>query len=209
MMRRLYLFDFDGTLTSADTLLCFIRYACGKWRFVLGFVLFSPILVLMKLHLYANWRAKQHLFSWYFRGMKLSEFDDLCRRFAADNKHLLRPLALRKLDELFARNCIVAIVSASIDNWVRPFFDQLIVGSCSDFRVIGTKVEVDDDGLLTGRFLTNNCYGAEKVHRVLAEYPDLAGNRSSYIVEAYGDSRGDRELLAFADTACFRPFVER
>lgn len=50
MMRRLYLFDFDGTLTSADTLLCFIHYACGKWRFVLGFALFSPILVLMKLH---------------------------------------------------------------------------------------------------------------------------------------------------------------
>lgn len=141
--------------------------------------------------------------------MKLSEFDDLCRRFAADNKHLMRPLALEKLHELFTRNCIVAIVSASIDNWVRPFFDQLIVGSCSDFRVIGTKVEVDDDGLLTGRFLTNNCYGAEKVRRVLAEYPDLAGNRSSYIVEAYGDSRGDRELLAFADNAFYRPFVER
>ena len=32
MMRRLYLFDFDGTLTSADTLLCFIRYACGMWE---------------------------------------------------------------------------------------------------------------------------------------------------------------------------------
>ena len=209
MMRRLYLFDFDGTLTSADTLLCFIRYACGKWRFVLGFALFSPILVLMKLHLYANWRAKQHLFSWYFRGFKLSEFDYLCRRFAADNKHLMRPLALEKLHELFTRNCIVAIVSASIDNWVRPFFYQLIVGSCSDFRVIGTKVEVDDDGLLPGRFLTNYCYGAEKVRRVLAEYPDLAGNRSSYIVEAYGDSRGDRELLAFADNAFYRPFVER
>ena len=53
--------------------------------------------------------------------------------FAADNKHLMRPLALEKLHELFTCNCIVAIVSASIDNWVRPFFDQLIVGSCSDF----------------------------------------------------------------------------
>ena len=31
-MKRLYAFDFDGTLTTADTLLVFIRYACGTWR---------------------------------------------------------------------------------------------------------------------------------------------------------------------------------
>lgn len=206
MMRRIYLFDFDGTLTSADTLLCFIRYACGKWRFVLGFALFSPILVLMKLHLYANWRAKQHLFSWYFRGMKLSDFDDLCRRFAADNKHLLRPQALRKLDELFAENATVAIVSASIDNWVRPFFTNMAKNSRSNFCVLGTQVEADDNGLLTGRFLTNNCYGAEKVERLCRQYPDLTVHRNDYIIEAFGDSRGDKELLSFADKAHFKPF---
>ena len=206
MTRRLYLFDFDGTLTSADTLLCFIRYACGTWRFLIGFALFSPLLVLMKLGLYANWRDKQHLFAWYFRGMKASDFDDVCRRFAADNHSLLRPKALEKLRHVFGQGSTVAIVSASIDNWVRPFFYQLTAHSASDFRVIGTKVEADSNGRLTGRFLTNNCYGPEKVRRVLAEYPQLAAQRSSYVVEAYGDSRGDKELLAFADDAFYRPF---
>ena len=100
----------------------------------------------------------------------------------------------------------MAIVSASIDNWVRPFFYQLTAHSVSDFRVIGTKVEADSNGRLTGRFLTNNCYGPEKVRRVLAEYPQLAAQRSSYVVEAYGDSRGDKEMLAFADNAFYRPF---
>ena len=51
-MKRLYTFDFDGTLTTADTLLVFIRYACGTWRFIVGFLLHSPLLVLMKLKLY-------------------------------------------------------------------------------------------------------------------------------------------------------------
>ena len=51
-MKRLYAFDFDGTLTTADTLLAFIRYACGTWRFIVGFLLHSPLLVLMKLKLY-------------------------------------------------------------------------------------------------------------------------------------------------------------
>ena len=57
-MKRLYAFDFDGTLTTADTLLVFIRYACGTWRFIVGFLLHSPLLVLMKLKLYPNYRAR-------------------------------------------------------------------------------------------------------------------------------------------------------
>lgn len=206
MMRRLYLFDFDGTLTSADTLLCFIRYACGTWRFLIGFALFSPLLVLMKLGLYANWRAKQHLFAWYFRGMKASDFDDVCRRFAADNHSLLRPKALEKLRHVFGQGSTVAIVSASIDNWVRPFFTEMTRASRSAFCVLGTQVETDKDGRLTGRFLSNNCYGAEKVERLCKQLPELTTHRCDYHIEAFGDSRGDRELLAFADKAHYKPF---
>lgn len=205
-MKRLYAFDFDGTLTTADTLLVFIRYACGTWRFVWGFLVHSPLLVLMKLKLYPNYRAKQRIFAWFFRGMKAETFDALCRRFADDNASLIRPKAKALLSKLFAEGESVCVVSASIDNWVRPFFYQLTAHSVSDFRVIGTKVEADSNGRLTGRFLTNNCYGPEKVRRVLAEYPQLAAQRSSYVVEAYGDSRGDKELLAFADNAFYRPF---
>lgn len=205
-MKRLYAFDFDGTLTTADTLLVFIRYACGTWRFVWGFLVHSPLLVLMKLKLYPNYRAKQRIFAWFFRGMEAETFDALCRRFADDNASLIRPKAKALLSKLFAQGESVCVVSASIDNWVRPFFYQLTAHSVSDFRVIGTKVEADSNGRLTGRFLTNNCYGPEKVRRVLAEYPQLAAQRSSYVVEAYGDSRGDKEMLAFADNAFYRPF---
>ena len=49
MKKKLWLFDFDGTVTTADTLLAFIRHACGTVRFLAGFALFSPLLVLMKL----------------------------------------------------------------------------------------------------------------------------------------------------------------
>ena len=60
---------------------------------------------------------------------------------------------------------------------------------------IGTKVEVDLDGKLTGRFLTKNCYGPEKVNRLLEIEPD----RKNYFLYAYGDSRGDKEMLECAD----------
>lgn len=206
MRKKVYLFDFDGTLTSADTLLEFIRCACGRRRFFIGFALFSPLLVLMKLHLYPNDRAKQRLFAWYFKGMSIDNFDLVCRRFAHHNQRLMRQKALDKLREIFHNNETLCVVSASIDNWVRPFFDNISKASRSDFRVIGTEVEVDTDGVLTGRFRTHNCYGAEKVRRVLEAMPQLKSNRDDFWVVACGDSRGDKELLEFADEAHFKPF---
>ena len=58
MKKKLYCFDFDGTLTTSDTLLEFIKYAKGRGRFLMVFLMYSPLLVLMKLHLYPNWKAK-------------------------------------------------------------------------------------------------------------------------------------------------------
>ena len=194
-MKQLFAFDFDGTLTTRDTLIAFIRYACGTPRFLLGFLLHAPLLVLMKLRLYSNGKAKQRLFSWFFRGMPIETFDALCQSFASTHRHLLRPETVRLLQQALSEGAEVLIVSASIDNWVQPFFSTFHLPP-STFHVLCTQIEVID-GRLSGCFLTPNCYGQEKVRRILALHPD----RSAYRLTAYGDSRGDRELLAFADEA--------
>ena len=64
--KKIYCFDFDGTLTTSDTLLEFIKYAKGTGRFLMVFLMYSPMLVLMKLHLYPNWKAKQKIFKYFF-----------------------------------------------------------------------------------------------------------------------------------------------
>ena len=203
MKKRIYAFDFDGTLTTRDTLIAFIRYAKGTRAFVLGFLLHAHLLVLMKLKLYPNWKAKQKIFSYFFKGMNLGDFDALCQRFAADNRQLLRPEGVRTLEQARADGADIVIVSASIDNWVKPFFTNLdgLADNLPKITVLGTQIEIADRKL-TGRFLTKNCYGQEKVNRILALYP----NRSEYTLTAYGDSRGDKELLAFADEAHYKPF---
>ena len=197
-MNKVYAFDFDGTLTTRDTLLEFIRFACGTPRFLLGFLLYSPLLVLMKLRLYPNGKAKQKVLAHFFKGMTIGEFDALCQDFARTHRHLLRPEVVRQLEQALSEGAEVLIVSASIDHWVRPFFEGDSSQNTGDRRlhVMGTQIEVVE-GRLTGRFLTPNCYGQEKVRRILAIYP----NRSAYHLTAYGDSRGDREMLAFADEA--------
>ena len=88
----------------------------------------------------------------------------------------------------------VYVVSASVDNWVQPFLPHVVV--------VGTQLEVAD-GLLTGRFSTRNCYGIEKVNRVKQF---LTAPRSQYYIIAFGDSRGDNEMLNYADEAHYQPF---
>ena len=192
-MKKIYAFDFDGTLTTKDTLLEFIRYAKGTLAFAFGFLRYTHLLVLMKLGLYPNWKAKQKVFAHFFGGMTLDDFDTICQEFAASSRHLLRPKGIEAIEKALSEGSEVLIVSASIDNWVQPFFPQV--------KVLGTQIEVVD-GKLTGRFLTKNCYGEEKVNRLKAIYP----NRQDYHLTAFGDSNGDKELLAFADESHFKPF---
>ena len=202
MKKKIYCFDFDGTLTTSDTLLEFIKYAKGRGRFLMVFLMYSPLLVLMKLHLYPNWKAKQQIFAHLFAGMRIEKFDALCRGFAEENQHLLRPKGITLMHEALVAGAQVFIVSASIDNWVRPFFD---IRNLKGVQVLGTQIEVED-GKLTGNFKSNNCYGKEKVHRIAEVLKSF--ERSEYEIEAFGDSRGDKEMLAFADKGHFKPFRE-
>lgn len=202
MKKKIYCFDFDGTLTTSDTLLEFIKYAKGRGRFLMVFLMYSPLLVLMKLHLYPNWKAKQQIFAHLFAGMRIEKFDALCRGFAEESQHLLRPKGITLMHEALVAGAQVFIVSASIDNWVRPFFD---IRNLKGVQVLGTQIEVED-GKLTGNFKSNNCYGKEKVHRITEVLKSF--ERSEYEIEAFGDSRGDKEMLAFADKGHFKPFRE-
>ena len=202
MKKKIYCFDFDGTMKTSDTLLEFIKYAKGTSRFLMVFLKYSPLLVLMKLHLYPNWKAKQQIFAHLFAGMRIEKFDALCRGFAEESQHLLRPKGITLMHEALVAGAQVFIVSASIDNWVRPFFD---IRNLKGVQVLGTQIEVED-GKLTGNFKSNNCYGKEKVHRIAEALKPF--ERSEYEIEAFGDSRGDKEMLAFADKGHFKPFRE-
>lgn len=198
-MMEICAFDFDGTLTRSDTLLGMIRHHCGKAGLAGVLLRYAPLLALMKLGMYSNGRVKQKVFGHCFGGMAAGDFDALCRDYAAAHTGILRAGGMRCVDDALSRGSKVVIVSASVDNWVRPFFRDR-----EGVEVAGTEIEVVD-GMLTGRFTTRNCYGGEKVARLLQLFPD----RNSYRLVAYGDSRGDRELLAFADERHYREFGKR
>lgn len=122
--------------------------------------------------------------------MPYEEFVQAGRRFRKEIDHFVRPDMQQMLQQHLSQGHEVYIVSASMAEWIRPWASENGVN-----RVIGTKPEVDADGRLTGRFASTNCHGREKVRRLLEREPC----RESYDLYAYGDSRGDKEMLEFAD----------
>jgi len=193
---NIHAFDFDGTLTRRDTLLEIMHFHLGFKRFTLLMLHFLPHLVLMTVGLYPRHKVKQKVFSRCFGGMKTEQFDNLCHRFAAEKASLLRLAGMQQIQELLAKGDNVVIITASMVNWVKPFFSTM-----PGVIVLGTMAKENED-CLTGRFATKNCRGKEKINRLLQFFPE----RKQYRLTAYGDSRGDLPLLDFADEGYYRPF---
>ncbi|MDR0825300.1 MAG: HAD-IB family hydrolase [Prevotella sp.] len=189
-------FDFDGTITSKDTLFDFIRFYHGTPRLIAGIGILSPILVLFKLGFITNSKAKQILFSYFFGGKKESDFNAVCERYASRINEITVPEAIAKIRRHQQDGHAVIIASASVYNWIAPWAKSMNINA-----VIATRIEVKD-GIITGKFHGANCHGQEKVERLMELYPD----RDNYQLYAYGDSNGDKQLLEIADYPFYRRF---
>jgi len=191
-------FDFDGTITKKDTFIEFIKFSKGRFKLFTGLFLFSPLLILMKLKLYPNWKVKQKLFSYFYKGISINQFNKWGADFSALIDKMLLSKAIDSINLHKNKGEILVIISASIENWIKPWANQTGINT-----ILSTKIEVDINERITGKFLTNNCRGKEKVIRLLEEFP----NRNDYYLIAYGNDKGDKELIEFADEGYYNKFI--
>jgi phosphoserine phosphatase len=115
-------FDFDGTLTTRDTVWPFLRCAAGDpaiWR---GLPLAAPALVGRLGRLLGSTPTKEWLYRIYLRGRQVDDVVEAGRRFAREQvPRLVRPQALARLRWHQERGdrCLVVTASRAPD---RPAF---------------------------------------------------------------------------------------
>ena len=196
MSKKIAFFDFDGTITTDDSLLKFIRFVVGDRRFLVGLLFLSPMLFLYKLKLIPNYKAKQYLLSWYFKDIKKEDFFQVANKYSLNHiDKIVRKKAMDRINWHKKQGHKIVVVSASIDCWLRPWCN------INNLELIATRLDLSEDKI-TGKFLTKNCYGQEKVNRI----NEIYNLKEFDYIYAYGDSSGDKEMLSLANENYYKPF---
>lgn len=195
--QALAVFDFDGTLTRRDSLPWFLWHVSCPGEFVWNAVVLLPTLLHYAFGSVENGPAKERVLGQFLAGKSVEKIGAVAQSFAAETiPSLLDPEAMGRLRWHQEQGHTTVLASASPELYVRPWaeaegFDE----------AVGTRLEAEG-GIFTGQFATPNCHGPEKPRRL-----EAAGfEPGSVTVYAYGNSRGDRELLEMADHGFYRSF---
>jgi phosphatidylglycerophosphatase C len=188
-------FDFDGTITYYDSLVPFLFFVFGFWKALGGLALQTPYFIEYLFGKKTRAQIKEIILTYFFRGMPLERMQKFGHQYGQGslNKHV-RQSALDRIKWHREQKHRLIIISASIDIYLKPWAELVGIDD-----VISSKLLLNEKGCITGKLLGENCRGPEKVKRL----EGLLGNREGYILYAYGDSDGDKELLESADFPYF------
>jgi phosphatidylglycerophosphatase C len=192
-------FDFDGTLTVRDSFTTFLKWRVGAAGYAMGVLRLAPSLVAYLFHRDRG-RIKARAVTQFLKGVPRERLEADARRFAEIySRRLLRPDAVAAWKRWRGQRVRLVIVTASPTLVVAPFARGLGADA-----LLGTEIAWDEQDRVAGAFSTPNCRGPEKVVRIKDAFGENIRIRA-----AYGDTGGDKEMLAMAEIAGYREFTAR
>ncbi|AYZ11043.1 HAD family hydrolase [Chryseobacterium arthrosphaerae] len=194
-MKKLYCFDFDGTLTYKDTMFMYLKfYDSTKYR--IQFLRHVPLFILLKLKLAETEKVKKSFIGSILKGQSQEKIEQKSKQFfELHYPKIVRENALDFIQNIDRNNTQSLLVTASLDIWVKPFADEL------KMHLVSTRAEFKN-GVFTGNFIGKNCNGKEKLVRIKAEINDSKYDK----IIAFGDTSGDRPMLKWANEGHYQFF---
>ncbi|GEN77414.1 HAD family hydrolase [Chryseobacterium hagamense] len=194
-MKKLYCFDFDGTLTYNDTMFMYLKFY-DPVRFRLQFLKHVPLFVLLKLRLAETEKVKKSFIGSILKGQTREKIEKKSRQFfEAHYPKIVRENALDFIKNIDHENTQSLLVTASLDIWARPFADAF------QMKLLATQAEFKN-GVFTGNFVGRNCNGKEKLARIQTEIKDKKYDK----IIAFGDTSGDKPMLKWANEGHYQFF---
>ncbi|WP_308003292.1 HAD family hydrolase [uncultured Chryseobacterium sp.] len=194
-MKKLYCFDFDGTLTYKDTMFMYLKFY-DPTRFRLQFLKHVPLFVLLKLKLADTEKVKKSFIGSILKGQTQEKIEKKSRQFFEHYyPKIVRENALDFIQNMDRNNTQSLLVTASLDIWTKPFAEAF------KMQLISTKAEFRN-GVFTGNFVGKNCNGNEKLVRIQQEI----NNHKYDKIIAFGDTSGDKPMLKWANEGHYQFF---
>ena len=195
---NLALFDFDGTISRRDSFLYFL-WSVNRARMVTICISSLPGIISYLAKRDPGTALKETFLTKMFAGYQLATLSEQADAYCSR----LLPAIIRDdfwpcLQRHKGDGDIIYIVSASPRVMLEPWCRH------HQLRLIGSELETDAHGCVTGRLSGKNCKGVEKVDRIVAEI-NLGEFENIY---AYGDTSSDLPMLelAEADKRFYKPF---
>ncbi|MHA6697530.1 HAD family hydrolase [Chryseobacterium sp. A301] len=194
-MKKLYCFDFDGTLTKKDTLFLFLR-SYNSSRYFWAYLKHLPLFFLLKIKLLEAQPVKRSFVNAVLKGEKKQKLEQAANAFFEEvYPSLIRDAALEFIESIPRESVDSVLVTASLDLWAQPFAKHW------NMELLSTEM-LYENGVYLGEFKTKNCNGKEKVNRL----ENFLENRKYDKVIAFGDSLGDQAMFRFASESHFKFF---
>lgn len=168
-------YDFDGTIYDGDSTVRFYLYVLRKKPAVICYIPRQLFAVLRyKLGKLSKTEMKQRFFC-FVKGLPTEE---MAVNFWQENHKRIQKWYIdqRKADDV--------VISASPEFLLKPICAELGV------RLLASQVDAH-----TGKFLSENCRGQEKVRRFRQVYPNAV------VEQFYSDSESDRPMAELAEAA--------
>lgn len=184
-------FDVDGTLTTRDCVRPFLERAAGRRRLMTS-LLRRPLATVVAAVRRDRDRFKEIIVGGSLRGKLITEVETIGEQFAQFVLvNWLRPDTVRRLRWHQQAGHRTVLVSASLAAYLRPLALRLGIDDvlCTDSTRSGERYG--------DRLVGLNCRADEKRRRLEQWMEERRWIDAE--VWAYGDSIGDRELLARAD----------
>lgn len=194
-MKIVAAFDFDGTLTYSDSLQFFLLKRFGYFKVLINLIPLLPYFIGFAFGWISRQSTKEAVLTQFFKDISIETLNQWGKEYADGVlNELLRPEIVQKLKWHQNEGHCCILVSASLRFFLQPWADR------NGFeRLICSELQISSDGKVTGRLDGKNCWGPEKVRRIL----EVLGPKETFYLYAYGDSNGDKELLDLAD----KPFL--
>ncbi len=184
----LALFDFDGTITTHETMPDFVRRSVSRRRLLLGQLVLAPLVVGYKLGVVSGTLIRRAIVRFGYSGVSVAMLESAGQDFARIYlPNVLRQEAMQRIAWHKAQGHKIVVVSGGLDAYLAPWC------ATHGLDLICSSLQ-ERNGVLTGHYHGRQCVLAEKVRRVRERY-DLDAYSSIY---AYGDTPEDRDLLSIA-----------
>ncbi|MFC2175609.1 HAD-IB family hydrolase [Bacteroidota bacterium] len=192
----LALFDFDGTISSKDSFVAFMKFTHGKPVFMLRMVMGFATFFGWKIGLVKSHFTKVRALQSFYKGWSEQRMTAARKRFTEEViPTILFPNAIKRIKWHQEQGHRVIVVTASCDAWLGDWTKAM------NLELLCTEMELKG-GIYTGNLSKPNCRGKEKVNRIKA----LLNLDDYQEVYAYGNDHGDNQMLAIADHPHFREF---